>query len=469
MTAPSITVEEVQSCMRGVLLSGSRSAPLSGVSIDSRTLKPGDLFFAIRGPRKDGHDFIPEVLRRGAIGVVVVSDYEAGLDYPEDRTLLKVADTHQALKDLAAHIRRRWQGSLVAITGSMGKTTVKEFAAHVLQARYAVYRSPGNYNNLFGVPLALCGLLAEHEIGIFEMGMSAAGEIAEMCVMAQPHVGVITNVAPVHLEFFPGVEAIASAKGELAVALGTEGTLVYCSDDVLVADIGTRFSGNRVSFGCGGDAAVRATEIEVAGLRETRFRLVTAQGSLAASIPLAGFHYVMNALAVVALGLHFGLEAERIVESLKTLPPAPMRGQVLTLPGGLTLIDDSYNSNPHALRQMIDTLCTLPCGQRRILVAGEMLELGPDAARLHYECGAWAAHCGVDLLITVRGTAQEMARGAVESGMPQERVCFFGDVGSAAEFLMRVTKAGDLLLIKGSRGVQLDRIVRSLCAVPEGQ
>ncbi len=469
MTAPSITMEEVRSCMRGVLLSGLRSAPLSGVSIDSRTLKPGDLFFAIRGPRRDGHNFIAEVLNRGAAGAVVASGYEPDSNYPEDRALLKVADTHQALKDLAADIRRRWQGRIVAITGSMGKTTVKEFAAHVLQARCAVYRSPGNYNNLFGLPLALCGLPADHEIGILEMGMSAAGEIAEMCAMAQPHVGVITNVAPVHLEFFPGVEAIASAKGELALALGTEGTLVYCSDDPLVADIGTRFGGERISFGCGEDAAVRATEIEVAGLRETRFRLVTTQGCLAASIPLAGFHYVMNALPAVALGLHFGLEADRVVERLKTLPPAPMRGQVLTLPGGLTLIDDSYNSNPRALRQMIDTLCALPCGQRRIVVAGEMLELGPDAARLHYECGAWAARCSVDLLIAVRGMAQEIARGAVESGMPEERVSFFDNVDSAAEFLTRVTQAGDLLLVKGSRGVQLDRIVRSLCAAPEGQ
>ena len=469
MTASAMTMEEVQACMTGVMISGLRSIPLSGVSIDSRTLKPGDLFFAIRGPRRDGHDFIPEVLDKGAVGAVVASDYEPGFDYPEDRTLLKVADTHQALKNLAASIRRRWQGRLVGITGSMGKTTVKEFAAHVLQIRYAIYRSPGNYNNLFGLPLALCGLLPEHEIGILEMGMSAAGEIAEMCMMAQPHVGVITNVAPVHLEFFPGVEAIASAKGELALALGAEGTLIYCGDDPLVADIGARFRGKRISFGCGEDVAVRATEIEVASLGETRFKLATAQGTLAASVPHAGFHYVMNALAAVALGLHFGLEADRVVEGLKTLPPSPMRGQVVTLPGGLTLIDDSYNSNPRALRQMINTLCTLPGGQRRIVVAGEMLELGPDAAMLHYECGAWAARCGVDLLIAVRGTAQEIARGAVESGMPQERVRFFGDVDSAAEFLMSVTQTGDLLLIKGSRGVQLDRIVRSLCAARERQ
>ncbi len=460
---------EVEACTGGVLLSGSRSAPYSGVSIDSRTLKPGDLFFAIRGPRRDGHDFIPEVLKKGAVGAVVASDYEPDSDYPEGLTLLAVPDTHRALKDLAADTRSRWRGRLVGITGSMGKTTVKEFVAHVLQVRYAVYRSPGNYNNLFGLPLALCGLLPEHEIGIFEMGMSAPGEIAEMCTMARPSVGVITNVAPVHLEFFPGVEAIARAKGELALALKLEGILVYCSDDPLVADIGNRFDGKKISFGCGADAAVRATEIEVVNLNETRFRLATAHGALAASVPLAGFHCVMNALAAVALGLNFGLEVEGIVESLKTLPPGVMRGQVLMLPGGLTLIDDSYNSNPRALRQMIDTLCTLPCGQRRILVAGEMLELGPDAARLHYECGAWAAHRGVDILVAIRGTAQEIARGAVEAGMPQETVSFFGDVDSAAEFLIGAAQAGDLILIKGSRGVQLDRIVRSLCTAREGQ
>ncbi|NWG13049.1 MAG: UDP-N-acetylmuramoyl-tripeptide--D-alanyl-D-alanine ligase [Acidobacteria bacterium] len=463
------TMMEAESSTGGVLTSGSRSAVFSGVSIDSRTLKSGDLFFAIRGPRRDGHDFIPEVLRKGAAGVVAASDYEPDFEYPKDRALIRVSDTHQALKDLAAGTRRRWQGRLVGITGSMGKTTVKEFAAHLLEVRYAVYRSPGNYNNLFGLPLALCGLLPEHEIGILEMGMSAPGEIAEMCALAQPGVGVITNVAPVHLEFFPDIEAIARAKGELALALGTKGTLVYCSDDPLVANIGARSVGNKIPFGCGAGAAVRATGIEVVSLRETRFRLVTSEGTRAASIPFAGFHYVMNALAAVAVGLHFSLEVDTIVESLETLPPSPMRGEVLTLRGGLTLIDDSYNSNPCALKRMIDTVCALPCSQRCIVVAGEMLELGPDTGRLHYECGAWAARRGVDILIAVRGAAQELARGALEAGMPQERVRFFGDVDSASEFLLRTARPGDLVLIKGSRGVQLERIVRSLRDARERQ
>ena len=454
---------QVESCTQGVLLSGSRTAILAGVSIDSRTLSHGDLFFAIRGPRHDGHEYVPEVLGRGAAGAVVAWDYTPAVPCPDDRILIKVKDTHQALKDLAADIRNRWHGSLIGITGSMGKTTAKEYSAHVLQAGYAVYRSPGNFNNLFGLPLALCRLRQEHDIGIFEMGMSSHGEIAEMCRMARPEIGVITNVAPVHLEFFSGLEDIAAAKGELAGALGPSGTLIYCDDDPLVAGIAARFEGKRLPFGIGPNAAVRAADIEIAGLAETRFNLITAAESRAASVPFAGFHHVMNALPAVALGLHFGIEAGLIIERLRSLPPSPMRGQVLALQGGLTVIDDSYNSNPQALRQMIDTVCALSCCQRRVVVAGEMLELGPGGDKLHYDCGAWAARRGVDILVAVRGTAGEIARGAIEAGMPQENVRFFSDVDAATTFVAATVQPGDLVLVKASRGVQLDRMVRSLC------
>ena len=459
-----INAAQVASCTGGDLVSGPKTAAMSGVSIDSRTLKQGDLFFAIRGPRNDGHGYIPEVLARGAAGVVAAADYPVPQDFPADRALLKVADTHQALKALAAYLRGLWQGSLVAITGSMGKTTTKEFSAHVLQTSFTVYRSPGNYNNLFGLPLALCGLCADDQIGIFEMGMSAPGEIGEMCRLARPSVGVITNVAPVHLEFFRGVEEIARAKAELAAALGPEGTLVCNLDDPLVASIASSFKGNRIGFGLTEASSVRAGEIELVSLRETRFRITAGGATRPASIPFAGRHYVMNALAAVALGLHFGIGLDEIIASLRHLRQNPMRGQILSFQDGTTVIDDSYNSNPRALKLMIETLRGLPCSGRRILVAGEMLELGREAGSLHYECGAWASRCGVDIVVAVRGTAREIVRGALESGMSAGSAYFFNEVDPATDFVVRAVKPGDMILVKGSRGTQLDRMVRALKA-----
>lgn len=460
----NMSAAQVASCTGGTLVSGSGTAAVSGVSIDSRTLKQGDLFFAIRGPRDDGHRYVPDVLARGAAGAVVATDYGMPPDFPADRVLLKVADTHRALKALAAYLRGLWQGSLVAITGSMGKTTTKEFSAHVLQTSFTVYRSPGNYNNLFGLPLALCGLGADDQIGIFEMGMSAPGEIAEMCRLAQPAVGVITNVAPVHLEFFAGIQEIARAKAELAAGLGSDGTLICNLDDPLVASIASSFKGRKTGFGLTEVSDVCASDIELVSLRETRFRITVGGRTRPASIPFAGRHCVMNALAAVALGVHYGIDLDQIIASLRQLRQNPMRGQVLTFEDGFTVIDDSYNSNPHALRMMIEALCGLPCSGRRMLVAGEMLELGPEAGRLHYECGARASRSGVDIVVAVRGAAREIVRGALESGMPTGNVYFFTEVDPATDFVTRAVKPGDVILVKGSRGTRLDRMIRALKA-----
>ena len=460
----NMSAAQVASCTGGVLVSGSGTVAVSGVSIDSRTLKHGDLFFAIRGPRNDGHRYVADVLARGAAGAVVAADYGVPPDYPADRVLLHVSDTHQALKAIAAHLRSQWQGNLIAITGSMGKTTTKEFSAHVLQTSFTVYRSPGNYNNLFGLPLALCALSSDDQVGIFEMGMSAPGEITEMCRLARPAVGVITNVAPVHLEFFAGIEEIARAKAELAAGLMSGGTLIYNADDPLVASIGSSFQGRKICFGLAERSDVRAGNIELAGLRETRFSVAAAGRTRPASVPFAGQHYVMNALAAVALGLHFGIDLDQIIASLRHLRQNPMRGQVLTFEDGFTVIDDSYNSNPRALRLMIETLCGLPCSGRRILVAGEMLELGNESGSLHYECGACASRCGVDIVVAVRGTAREVVRGAVESGMSPGSAYFFTEVDPATDFVTRAVKPGDIVLVKGSRGTQLDRMIRALKA-----
>ena len=457
-----MTAAQVESATGGTLVSGSRSALLSGISIDTRTLRPADLFFAIRGTRNDGHDHVAAALQKGAAGAVVDLQYQAHENFPANKILLRVANTHEALKDLAAEVRRQWRGSLVGITGSMGKTTTKEFMAQVLQTEFSVYRSPGNYNNLFGLPLAIFGLSPEDHIGIFEMGMSAPGEIAEMCRIAMPDVGVITNVAPVHLQFFESLRAIAQAKGELAEGLGAGGVLIYNADDPLVREIAAGFDGEKASFGMSADADIRAEEITLAGLTETRFRLTCDGVRRRAMIPLCGVHYVMNTLPAVALACRYSLDIEQIVESLGHLHQAHMRGQILHFREGFTLIDDSYNSNPHALMQMIETLGRVPRYSRRILVAGEMLELGNDSPFWHRECGRHAAENGIDIVVGVQGAAREIALGAVAAGMPDSQVCFFTEVNPAIDFLHRKVQRGDLVLIKGSRGVHLEKMVQAL-------
>ena len=466
---PHMTAEQVESHTGGILLSGPRNAAIAGISIDTRTLQPGDLFFAIRGPNNDGHAYLSSAIEKGAIGIVIDMQGSPPANIPPDKIILQVPDTHRALKDLAACARRQWRGSLIAITGSMGKTTTKEFVAQVLQTEYSVYRSPGNYNNLFGLPLSLFGLTPDDHIGIFEMGMSAPGEIAEMCRIARPDIGILTNVAPVHLEFFGSIEEIARAKGELAQALMPDGIFIYNADDPLVGRIAENFGGKKRSFGRSSQSDFQAKDIEITGLEETRFGLVHEGVSLRATIPLAGVHYVMNLLPAVAMAHHYRIPMEQVLESLRHLAQPGMRGRITRSHRGFTLIDDSYNSNPRALMQMVETLSLIPGFRRKIVVAGEMLELGKESTSLHYTCGEWTARHGIDVIIAVRGDAEAIARGARATGMDSGQIHFFPEVEPSIHFVTELVKNGDLILVKASRGVRADRIAQALRECAEGQ
>ena len=459
-----LTAAEVESGTVGTLVRGSRDTIFSNVSIDTRKLQGDDVFFAIRGPNQDGHRFIPDALSKGALGAVTERRYEFPGEFPQGRVLIKVENTHEALKDFAISVRRHWPGTLVAITGSMGKTTTREFVFHVLKNQFRVYQTPGNYNNLYGLPLALFGLTADQDFGLFEMGMSAHGEIAEMCRIASPSIGIITNVAPVHLQFFDTLEDIARAKGELAQALPSDGLLIYNADDPLVRDIAARYSGRKISFGFSEGVAVRADQMQFPGLAETRFRLTCGGESRHAAIPLSGAHYVMNVLPAVALGRRLGISLSRIIEAFANLQQASMRGQILRFKKGFTIIDDSYNSNPNALMQMIEVLSGIPSFARRILVAGEMLELGSGADSFHVQCGRFAANRGIDMVIGVQGAAQEIVRAAVDSGMSGSQTHYYADAEAAAEFIKGELRSGDLVLIKGSRSVRLEKIIQRLYA-----
>jgi UDP-N-acetylmuramoyl-tripeptide--D-alanyl-D-alanine ligase len=425
-------------------------AVAEGYSIDSRTIKPGELFFAVKGERLDGHDFVEQAIRRGAVAAVVRKDQLAR--FAVKTGLVAVDDTLLALQTLATAVRRLWGKPVVGVTGSVGKTTTKEAIAHVLSTRYRVLRSEGNLNNHFGLPLMLLKLQAEQEIAVIEMGMSHAGEIASLAEIAQPETGVVTAVAPVHLQFFNSVADIARAKYELIAALPADGTAILNADDEYVSQFGRDFKGKVVRYGLRAPAEIRAENIQFRSAVGCVFDLLVDTYRERAIVPLMGSHNVSNALAAVAVALQRGLTPSEAAAALATLKPADKRGQVLQL-GNITVINDCYNSNPIALHAMVDTLAGTP-GKRRIVVAGEMLELGESAEQLHREAGRYIAERKIDVLLGVRGLAQAMVAAAGEAGMRAEFVASAEDAG---EWLAHQAADGDVILLKASRGVKLEK------------
>jgi UDP-N-acetylmuramoyl-tripeptide--D-alanyl-D-alanine ligase len=429
-------------------------AVASGYSIDSRTLQPGELFFAVRGERLDGHDFVEAALARGAVGAVVRKDQRAR--YPVKANLLAVDDSLVALQHLGAAVRRLWGRPLIAITGSSGKTTTKEAVAHVLATRHRVLKSQGNLNNQFGMPLQLLKLEPEHELAVIEIGMSHAGEITELARLAQSNCGVVTMVAPVHLEFFDSIAGIARAKYELIESLPAHGIAVLNGDDEYVSQFGRDFRGRVVAFGLHKPADVSARNIESLGPLGSTFDIVADGKQVRATLPLLGEHNIYNALAAVAVGLQYGVSLGEAAASLATLAAGDKRGEILSY-ASATIINDCYNSNPRALDSMVRSLAQLP-SQRRVVVAGEMLELGPAAEVMHRECGQHMANSGIDVLLGVRGLAKALVEGASAAGMRAE---FVGTPEEAGEWLRREIKAGDVVLLKASRGVRLERALEA--------
>src|SRR5690242_4350836 len=390
----------------------------SGYSIDSRSIQAGELFFAVKGERLDGHDYVNSALEKGAVAAVVSKDEMHR--YSNQGRLLGVADTLIALQTLATCVRRLWGKPLVGITGSAGKTTTKEAIAHVLATRFKILKSEGNFNNHFGLPLMLLKLQPEHDIAVIEMGMSHAGEITALAKIAQPEVGVVTNVAPVHLEFFDSLAGIARAKYELIESLPPTGYAVHNAYDEYVSQFGRNFRGKILQYGLSPTAAIRAENVEARGEQGSAFDIVVGDQHERATLPLVGAHNVLIALAAVAVALDSGFTLHDAVSALNSLSAADKRGQVVRL-GNITAINDCYNSNPKALAAMVDALATMPA-KRRIVVAGEMLELGPAGAEMHRESGRHIAEKGIDLLIGVRGLAEQIIAGASAAGTIAEFV-----------------------------------------------
>ena len=429
-----------------------------GYSIDSRTIRPGELFFAIRGERFDGHDFIAGAVERGAVAAVVSRNKAASLsDAALSLPLLIAEDSLVALQSLAAHVRRQWGRHVVAITGSAGKTTTKEAIAAALGARFRVLKSAGNLNNGFGMPLELLRLEPEHEYAVLEMGMNHLGEIAALARIAAPDWGVVTNVGTAHIEnFAEGQAGIARAKFELVAALPSSGIAFLNCCDPYVSQFGRDFQGKVVYFGEGpcADPQICTVKETEQGL-DVHYRAGEVQGNF--TLHMIGAHNATNAIAGLAVALEAGVELADAIHALEKLTAGNKRGEVIRAVGA-TILNDSYNSNPEALQSMIRTLASWPA-RRRILLAGEMLELGEHASRLHTECGKAAAEAGLDIVVGVRGNAKFLAEAAQEAGAVAS---FLPDAESAGEWLRQNLRAGDAVLVKGSRGVHMERATEIL-------
>jgi len=428
---------------------GDASAVATGVAIDSRAVRPGDLFVALRGARVDGHDFVTQAAAAGATVALVAHPVEAAV------AQVVVPDTVAALQTVAAAERARAPYRLAAVTGSIGKTTTKEILVAFLRRAFRVGFTRGNRNSETGFPAELCNQPADIEWMVAELGMSHAGELDRLGAVAQPDALLYTVVAPVHLEFFRDVDAIAEAKAELIRHLRTDGVLVLNAADPRVASFGARYGGRVLRYGVPGDSDLWIGRYQERGLLGSRMQLDGALGPLEVECPLPGRHQAANVLAAATLALALGVPAAGVAAAASGLTPAPRRGEVHTIAPGVTLVDDSYNSSPEAAKALLGLLAASP--GRRVAVLGEMLELGAAAAAFHREVGRCAA-AAADVVVAVGGApAAEMARGAAGA-----EVHHAADASEALTVVRGLLRRGDVVLVKGSRGVGLDAVVDGL-------
>lgn len=449
---PTLTFSQLADMIGGTVIQGG-DVESSSVVIDSREVKPDSVFFAIKGERLDGHDFLPQALRT-ARGAVV-----SQLPENTDKAIVQVADTTAALQQLAKSIRERYDFLLIGITGSAGKTTTKEMIATLIGTERHTFKSWGNFNNQIGAPLCLDNKPDDAQVVVSEMGMNHAGEIAQIAGLMRPNVGVYTNIAPVHIEFFGTIEGIAAAKRELLENLAPNGTVVVNNDNEHVVRISRDFEGPRVTYGVEHDAQYRAANIRERGLLGTRFTVVAEDTQRELDLVLPGRHNLDNLLAAIATARTVGISWEGIERGVREVKPAYHRGVIIPWKGA-TIYDDTYNSNPYALKRTLE-LMTQAEARRRVAVIGDMLELGEQELQFHRDAGR-AIPKSIDVVVGVGKRTRALLDGAREAGFGDDALHHFDNAEQAGEFLKNELRDGDLVLIKGSRGVGLDRAVAML-------
>jgi UDP-N-acetylmuramoyl-tripeptide--D-alanyl-D-alanine ligase len=458
------TTRQALKATRGTLVSGPEEREFSGVGIDSRTIAPGDLFVAIAGETHDGHKFVGNVFDQGGRGFLVEEKKKNVLPLDRmaaaDAVCIAVQDTTRALGDLARCNRNRGDLTVLAITGSNGKTSTRRLMESVVSGHCATLSTRGNLNNHIGLPLTLLGLRAQHQAAVVELGMNHAGEISYLGSICQPDVGVITNVAPAHLEGLDTLENVAAAKGELLATIRPGGTAILNMDDFRVAALADGFFGQVVFFGFSDRARVRAEKIRPteSGLA---FTLITPSGEVDIRLATPAKVMIANALAAAAAGEVLGISLEKIKAGLEDFVPTAGRMGIRRLGRGIHLLDDTYNANPGSMAAAIDTLAGLPDDGRKIVVLGDMLELGTSSESLHEEVGQIVGRAGIDRLYAVGEFAPALAAGALAEGMAGEQV-FTGTKDEIIQQLLGELQKGDFVLVKGSRGMAMETVVEAL-------
>jgi UDP-N-acetylmuramoyl-tripeptide--D-alanyl-D-alanine ligase len=465
---PVWSIDEIVAQTGAALLRGNPQQQVRAVSTDSRQMPDAALFVALQGERFDGHDFAAMALQNGAVAVLGSErDLLASLcrgAVREDAAVMHVPDTLLALQDLARAQRCRFQGTVVAITGSNGKTTVKEMTSAVLQQQLVTFRSPGNLNNHIGLPLTLLQMPLSAEVAVCEMGMNHLGEIRQLCSIAQPHLGVVTNVALAHVGYLGSIEQVQQAKGELIEALDADGIAIVNADDPLTYELGQRAAGRVITFGQGEAAMIRGRVQADHGFAGVQCELTINGATWEVRLAIPGVHNVMNALAATAVGVALHIAAPNIVAGLQNYKGMYGRMAIRSGQAGVTLVDDTYNANPESMRAALLFLAGVPGASRRVAVLGDMLELGDAAPALHYEIGAFARQCGVDRLITLGPLSRSLAEGAREAGMAAHQIHCAADRQDALTMLQQLLRAGDVVVLKGSRGMAMEHLVDALAA-----
>ncbi len=465
------SLAEAAAMMGGVLEGGSASGSWAGAAIDSRKVRGGELFFALPGEKADGHEFAARALAAGAAAAVV----HRALDLPGPA--IRVADAYVALHDLTRAIRLDVPRHLVGITGSAGKTTTKELLAAFLARRFRTEKSPGNYNNLYGFPLALLGIDEGCEWMVAEMGMSTPGELAQVSLLGRPDIAVFTNVRPVHLENFGSLEAIAEAKSELLAGVSEGGVMVANHDDPRVMAIAERFrrerSGRIITYGLeNADAQVRASDLKLSqGRPGSRFRLETAAGSRELELPVHGFYNVENCLAAAACALYVGVALDDLQPALEGFRPAAHRGETLRAAAGFLIVDDCYNSNPDAAKKALFSASRVP-GRRHLALLGDMLELGPQELVFHREVGETAAALDFDFVLAIGRRSEHLLAGVLAAGGAGAWAENAADAATwlaSAEIPGGPLGEGDVVLVKASRGMALESLVEALADLGSGE
>src|SRR5215475_11252102 len=449
----SVTLSQVAQFAGASLSSGSGTVVINKVSTDSRTIKPGELFVALRGENFEGHDFVEAAAKAGAEGALV--DFNWTDKVPNNFALLRATDTLKAYQTLAANYRRSLTLKVLAITGSNGKTSTKDFAASVLARKFRVTKTEGNFNNHVGLPRTILEATSEDEVAVWEIGMNHPGEIAALSKIAAPDAAIITNIGVAHIEFMGSREAIAREKGALAEAVGQQGTVILNTDDPSSKGIAARTHAKIVFAGTTG-GVVRAIEIRQSA-DGSEFTILEGAHRCRAQLPVAGLHMVQNALLAVAAGRAFGLSIEECAAGLVAAPLTKARLQIKEI-GGVQFLDDSYNANPDSMKAALRTLLELDAAGKRIAVLGEMRELGAESERGHRDVGEAAATLGVDQLITIGDGAEMIAEGARSAGLA--KVSSVRSTGEAVDLLGQIAESGDLVLIKGSRAARTEEVIQ---------